>query len=272
MQPVEPGYSALFRSAATRLGRPAATGRQPARSQGRPPTIHNPLTPPGEQPPSRRRQRRTLLLVLAGAAALAAVLVVVLSSGGGGGRRPTAARLLGSAATGPTVVQLAARYLHVSPADVRQRLAGGETLAQIAAEHGSSRSALLASIYAQKAAQIKAEHLAPERERAELEALRSTLAERVSHRRVSSLTAAAAGYLGLGVGQLGARLRSGHSLAALATAEGRSRAGLLEAMTKGRRKEIEAIATKGGISAAVAKRRIARLLRRTERLIEQPGG
>ncbi len=234
-------------------------------------TIDNPLTPTGGQIPSHRR-RRTLLLVLAGIAALAAVLVVVLSSGGSGSRRP-AARLAGSAATGPTVVQLAARYLRLTPGQVRQQLGGGRTLAQIAAAKGQTRKGLIESIYDQRAAQIKARHLSPTRERAELEATRSALAERVSrHTRISSLTAAAARYLKLTVAQLDAKLRSGHTLASLAEASGRSRAGLLEAMTKGRREAIEEASAKGGTSKAAAKRRIARLLKRAERQIERAGG
>jgi hypothetical protein len=204
-------------------------------------------------------------------AALAAALVVALSSGGG--PRP-GAHLPGSAATGPTVVQLAAHYLHLSPAEVRRRLGSGETLAEIAAAAGRSRHDLVEAIYARKAAQIKALHLPAARERAELEATRSALAERVSRRhRVSSLIAAAAGYLGLTVGQLDAKVRSGHTLASLAeAAKGRSRAGLLATMTKGRRAAIEEASLQGRASSAAAKRRVARLLRRAERLIERTGG
>lgn len=212
-----------------------------------------------------------MLLAVAAAAALAAVLIVVLSSGGG--RRP-AARLPGSVAGGPTLVQLAGSYLHVAPAKIRSLLGGGQTLGEIAAATGHSPKSLLEAIYKRKAEQLKRLHLSAVHEQAELTATRRALSERVNLRhRVSSLRAAAARYLGLSAAQLSGRLAAGETIASIAEAtHGRSRAGLLEAMVRARGETIEEAARAGRLTPALAKRRIARLRKRAERLIEAPGG
>ncbi len=227
-------------------------------------TIHNPLTRSPRQPLLARR-RRTALLGVAAAAVLAGVLVVVLTAGGH--RSP--GRRAGASAGGPTVVQLAAGYLHVPPAQIRQLMAKGQTLSQIAAAKGSSRAALLEALYARKARQIKSLHLTPQRERTELAATRAALAERLTRRRVSSLSVAAAKYLGLSRTELRAKLASGDTLSSLAEATGgHSRRGLIDAMTRERRETIEQAEKRHVLNPAVARRRIARLRKRAERLAD----
>lgn len=211
--------------------------------------------------------RRAALLAIAAVAVIAAIAILAL---GGGfspkhGASPKGAR--------KTVVQEAAGYLGVSPAEVRSRLRSGQTLAQIAAAKKGSAHGLLEALYASRAAAIRARHLPAAEEAAELQALRRTLSAQVAHqRRRSGLTRGAAAYLGLSEAELSAGLARGKTLAQLAASSpGHSRAGLVSALVQTRRRTIERARSEKLLSAAQAKRSIARLRTRVERQIERPG-
>ena len=224
-------------------------------------TIDNPLTSRAGQAPLDRR-RRTALLAVAAAAALAAVLIVVLSSGGGRWRATRQSAI----AAGPTVVQMAAVYLHVPPSEVRRLLGEGQTLSEIATEKGASRKGLIEAVSRRQAEVIESRHLPAARQKAEIEAARAALARRVTIRRSPSLTVAAARYLGLSRAKLRAKLASGSTLAEIAEATpGRSRDGLIEAMTKTRRRAIETQEHEGRITPATARHKLERLKTRAER-------
>ena len=84
--------------------------------------------------------------------------------------------------------------------------------------------------------------------------------------------ALAAGYLGLSASALHRRLHAGSSLARIAAStRGRSAHGLLEALVKARVARIEAESARGALSAQRARRRIARVRRRTQEVLARAG-
>lgn len=223
---------------------------------------------------------------------LAAALMLAVGLAAVAVARPGDPRLDASA---PTAVQqaragtglhaAAASYLGLSPARLRAELRRGKSLAQVAAARGKSveglESALLAAVKARVDAAVAAGRLdsaraqallagAPER----IERLVSRRAEPRPHRAVAQrgLLRAAATYLGIGPRQLAAELRTGRSLAQLATARGRSVDGLKAALLSALTTRVEAAVAAGKLDAARAQRllerapaRIARLVDRTRR-------
>ena len=211
--------------------------------------------------------RRAAFLGIAAAAVIAAVLFLAL----GGGGRNAARRGRVSASARDAVVQRAAGYLGVSPAEVRRRLRGGETLGELAAARkGGSRQGLIQSLYAAGAAAIRARHLSPAAEAARLRELRRALTAQIDHaRRRAGLLRSAAVYLGMSEATLAAKLAGGRTLAQVAaTTPGRSRAGLVEALVAERRRTIERALAENALPPAAAKRAIARLRSRAERQVQ----
>ena len=140
------------------------------------------------------------------------------------------------------MVQAASGYLDMPAQELRRRLRAGETLGEIAASTGgASRAGLIEAVYAARSQQIKARHLAPAEERAELRALRRALVLQVDRaRRRARLISAAADYLGLSEAELRAKLASGRTLAQIAAATpGHSRAGLIDAIVTPRRAALQ---------------------------------
>jgi hypothetical protein len=124
--------------------------------------------------PVRRKLTRNLLLVLAAAALTAGVVIAVTTSGPaqlGDGASPSA-HVNGSARTRrhathrrtdaqrhalPHVRSLAARYLGLTPTQLRARLRSGRTLAQIAdTTSGRSAVGLIESLVNSRAAELEA--------------------------------------------------------------------------------------------------------------------
>lgn len=211
------------------------------------------------------------MLSVAATAVLAAVVLIAL----GGSGRHTATHDSAPRGGHGTVVQRVAGYLGIAPAEVRRRMRSGETLGQIAATAGTgSRKGLIESLYATEAAAIRARHLPRDVEAARLRELRRTLVTQVDHaRRRPGLLRASAAYLGLDEAALAAKLANGRTLAQVAASTpGRSRSGLLDALVATRRRTIERALAEKAISAAAARRAIARLRDRAERQVALSGG
>ena len=209
-----------------------------------------------------------------GVAVAAVVAAVVVLAVGGGGKH---AKRRDSSAAGAhaTVVQRAAGYLGVAPAEVRRRLRKGETLGQLAASgKGTSRQGLIESLYAAGANAIRARQLSPAIEAAQLRDLRLTLTAQVDHaRRRAGLLRTAAAYLGISESALVAKLAGGRTLAQVAAATpGRSRSGLVQALVATRRRTIERALAEKAVSSSAAKRAISRLRGRAERQVQLSGG
>src|SRR5580658_2161930 len=114
----------------------------------------------------------------------------------------------------------AAAYLGTSAHQLRGELGSGKSLAQIAGKDGKSVGGLTRTLEA--AAREKLEHAQAD--------LSSRVAAEVHRVQTPGLAATAAGYLGLSTAELRRRLRSGETLAQLATDGGHSQAGLVEAL------------------------------------------
>jgi len=215
--------------------------------------------------------RRPLLFGLAGAAVLAAVLIIVLS-----GSRGTPGDHRGGAGGTRSPVRVAARYLGLTAAELRARLHAGETLAEIvAARKGATRAGLIGALFAARSKAIERRHLPAATERAELAALRRALSRQVDQPRGRRQVAiqASARYLGIGEDQLRHRLAGGQTLADLAASTpGRSRVGLLAALSDVRRRAIERALREKAITPAGAQRAIARARARASREANRPGG
>jgi len=219
----------------------------------------------------REHLRRNLLLGLALVAVLAGVIIAV--SGQGTKHTPANARRLEPARSGTSEVALAASYLGISPATLRRRLRQGETMAEIAGSTpGRSTGGLIAALARAREAQAREAALAAHRplSAAELARVRAQIvAEANRGRGRSGAVSAAAAYLGLSDSAVRARLRAGQSLAEIAAAVGRSRAGLIEALVALKASRLRTAVSEHAITAAEEKAALATLSARVKREVGQ---
>ena len=182
-----------------------------------------------------------------------AVVATALAVGGGGafaaGHGGNTAKSSASAAAsrsdshlGP--LSVAATYLGLAPDDLAAQLQAGKSLADIATAQGKSVSglenALLANLKTDLDADAAAGRITSDRETQILADAKTRIAAQVAraglpagprdHGDRAGLEHAAAQYLGLTDGQLEVQLRAGKSLAAVATAQGKTVAGLKAAL------------------------------------------
>ena len=170
------------------------------------------------------------------------------AQGGGPGNRP-----------GPAAV---AAYLGLTPAQLVAQLAAGKSLAQIATAQGKSVSGLEDVIYAAAKARadkaVAAGKLTAAQEQTLLAKLKSHLDAIVNRagllrghgRAVKPVGAAVAAYLGLTRAELFKQLRSGKSLAQIATAQGKTVAGLKTAILNAAKSRLDRAVAAGRLTAA----------------------
>jgi hypothetical protein len=211
----------------------------------------------------REHLKRNLLLGLAAAAAIAAVILLVTS--GSGQLRAPGGRLREAGALHRDQ-RLAAEYLGLSPSDLRQRLRTGESLGEIAgATHGKSAAGLIGVLVARHEAALAAAG----RSEAIARARATVTAEVERARRLTAPLRAAAAYLGLSENALRAGLRSGRSLAELAAGRGKSRSGLIDALTAPKVKRLRAALAKREITPEEAKATLSTLHERVLIIVER---
>jgi hypothetical protein len=212
------------------------------------------------------------MLGLAALAVLAAVLILVLSGGGGDHSAQLRTRL---GAAGPSDVQVAAAYLGIGTADLRRRLRSGLTLAQVAdAGKGTSSQGLLHALLQARTATIRKRGLPTGEERERLAGISHRLKSELRRARPgrSRQLTLASGYLGLDAGAVLSHLASGESLAEIAAARaGRSRAGLVKALTGPRERRLHAAAASHQITAAAAQAAIGTFRARTASEVDRKG-
>lgn len=215
--------------------------------------------------------KRRLALTVALAAILAGGAVAAFAAGGPHAHRAHLGSHRGAHGHGHggAMLQAAAGYLGLAPAQVKQDLQAGKTLAQLASASGKSETGLIAALVAAK--------------RARLAAISAHLEERVAalvkhgrgHGAASQARrgarAAVRGYLGLTPRELHSRLRAGRTLAQIAEATpGKSQAGLVAAIVAARQKRIDTAAAAGKLTKAQAEARGAALTRRVTQLVNRP--
>src|SRR6478672_6742777 len=184
-----------------------------------------------------------------------ATLTVAAGAGGA-----LAAGQHGRGPGGPPGPAAIASYLDLTPAQLRAQLRSGKTLAQIAVTQGKSVAGLEDAIYKDVEAHLDQAvangRLTGAQEQAMLAQLKAHLDDIVNHSgpragvRASHFGAAVASYLGLTRAELRAQLRSGKSLAQIATAHGKTVAGLKAAILTGAKARLDRAVTAGKLTSA----------------------
>jgi hypothetical protein len=240
----------------------------------------------------RRPSPRSKLIIAVAAAAIAgggaAALLARSRDGSDGGRGARAqgsgsrATRTGSASAGSGDIAVAARYLGVPPARVREELRSHRPLAEIADRtpgHSSAGlvDALVKARTARLAAAVAEGRIDKAQERRRLAPLRARVVAKVEA--VPHLVSAAPGdvsvaasYLGVCRAQLRLETRAGPTLAQIAEkTPGKSARGLIDALVAARRSRLAAAVASGAISRKQQKSLEANLEKRvTERVNRRP--
>jgi len=207
----------------------------------------------------RRLERRfwigvALVAVLAGATA-AAVMAAQPASKHARHHSPHSRHAHSRHSDRTSVLAVAAGYLGTTPAEVRGELQSGKSLAEVAnATSGKSAQGLIQTL---EAAAKKKLHAAATRLSARI------VAKVDGHPGDGPAVHAATSYLGLTVTQLRADVRSGKTLAQVASStSGKSEAGLIEAIVAARKTALATEAKAGRIPQARAATTESRLVSR----------
>ncbi len=199
---------------------------------------------------TRRLKRRLMLGIALVAVAAGATAAVVMAA------QPSAKTHHHKGPAGPLVT--AAGYLGLSTTQLRSELRSGKSLAQIAnSTPGKSQAGLVeVLVSADKRKLAAAAARLPNRVLAQVDRVGGPLpaADRgARHNRLRVRTlSTAAGYLGTSTAQLRRDLQSGKTLAQLANTNGRSAAGLLEALTGAARAALASEVSAGKLTQAQA--------------------
>lgn len=151
------------------------------------------------------------------------------------------------------VLATAATYIGITEAELRTELATGKTLAEIAVARGKTRDGLIAALSAEATRQITT-------------AVDQPGTSFSGHGRggpgglrITNDIAAAAAYIGTTEADLRTKLQAGQTLTQIATAAGKTRAGLIAAMVADGNAKIDAALAAGTITAAQAAEKKAAL-------------
>jgi hypothetical protein len=183
---------------------------------------------------------------------------------------------------GPPDAAAIATYLGLTQAELRTQLRAGKSLTQIAQAQGKSVSGLQDVIYASAKKRLDQAvargRLTAAQEQTVLAALKSHLDDIVTRTGrpahgagAPRFGAAAAKYLGLTEAQLHAELRSGKTLAQVATAQGKSVDGLKAAILADAKSRLDQAVSAGKLTAAQAKTILAALTSHVDRLVNRTG-
>lgn len=178
---------------------------------------------------------------------------------------------------GPAVI---ASYLGLTPAQLREQLKAGKTLAQIAVTQGKSVSGLEDAIYADVQAHLdqavangrmtKAQEQAIlTRLKARLDDLVNRSLPKIGRPGVKRFGGAVATYLGLTPAELRAELRAGKSLAQIATEHGKTVAGLKSAILDAVEARLDKAVASGRLTAAQEKTILDRLSAHLDELVNR---
>jgi hypothetical protein len=220
------------------------------------------------------------MLAVAIAAVAAGGIIAVSADGGHGGTSSASTRANGTSPAGASEVVLAASYLGVTPAQLRNEMQAGRTLAQIAdATDGKSAAGLLDALVSAKAGKLRAtvaaKKLSAKREKTRLADLRTTIHAQINRLRADRIPgytglAATARYLGVSVSRLRAELLAGLSLAQIAGATpGKSASGLIDARVGAREVEIKTALASGEITRAHARTLMSKLRARVTHEVQR---
>jgi|SRR5581483_11039941 len=211
---------------------------------------------------------------------LAAVAVLALV-GGGGAALAAAGSHSGRGAGRGAILSAVTRYLGLSRQQLRADLAGGQTLAEITTAQGKSVSGLEQAVEAAVKARldqaVAAGKITSQREQQILGKLPGRLDRLVSVSHPGALIQrgllrrglirVSAAYLGLTPAQVRADLRNGQTLAQIATAQGKTTAGLEQAITDAVKTRLDNAVAAGRITAQREQQILTRLGNRLDTLV-----
>jgi uncharacterized coiled-coil protein SlyX len=178
---------------------------------------------------------------------------------------------------GPAAI---ASYLGLTTAQLREQLRSGKTLAQIAVAQGKTVSGLEAAIYADVQAHldkaVAGGRLSSAQEQALLARLKARLDDVVNHAFPAlarplrpRLGGAVATYLGVTPAELRTELRAGKSLAQIATAHGKTAAGLKSAILDAVKARLDKAVASARLSAAQEQTILDRLSAHLDQLVNR---
>jgi len=217
-------------------------------------------------------------------AALGAALALAV----GGGQATAHAGAAGKGKAPAVVMKAAASYVGLSPKELAANLQSGKSLAQIATAQGKSVDGLKAAILAAFKARLDKGVAAGKVTAAQAQERLSKLASHIDrlvnrapkqrsgerqkgkgmHAHGVVLKAAAA-YLGLGKAQLMTSLRSGSSLAQIATAQGKSVEGLKAAILVAFKAQLDKAVAANKLTAAQAQSMLARFASHVDKIVNR---
>jgi hypothetical protein len=216
-------------------------------------------------------------MILGSRKAFAAVVAAVVLVGGAGAGTASGGKRHGQG----SLLRAAAQYIGVSRAELVKDARAGQTLAQIATAHGKTaaglKAAMLAAAKTRLDAAVSAGKLTAAQEQTKL-ARAEKLIDRIVNAKISGARQRAgkarvlnvsARYFGMTPKALAAELKAGKSLAQVATAHGKTVAGLKEAVLKPFKARLDRAVASGRITAAQAQSRLAELSARVDRLINR---
>jgi hypothetical protein len=175
-----------------------------------------------------------------------------------------------------------ASYLELTPAQLREQLRAGKTLAQIAVAQGKTVSGLEDAIYADVQAHLDQAvakgKLTAAQEQAILTRLKAHLDDIVNHAfplagrhgpKRPGFVGAVATYIGITPAQLRTELRTGKSLAQVATAHGKTVDGLKSAILAAVKAKLDKAVSSGRLSAAQEQAVLDRLAAHLDQLVNR---
>ena len=180
-----------------------------------------------------------------------------------------------------SLLRAAAQYVGVTPRELVRELRSGRSLAQVAQAHGKTREGLKAALLqtvrarldrALAAGRITTAQHAQRLARAErlLDRLIDRTNLRLGHQRLRAvLLRVAAGYLGMPPRELVRELRAGRSLAEVASARGKTRAGLKAALLAAVEARLDRRVAAGRMTPERKAAVLARVSERIERLLDR---
>ncbi len=179
-----------------------------------------------------------------------------IAGGGAGGRGAGGASILGADVLTPS-----ASFLGISVTALEADLNGGKTLAQEAVAKGKTAADLITAVVASEKTVLDAENSAGWITSSQETSLLSTLTTQITNLvnngppvpPVASATGplqTAATYLGVSVSTLQSDLKAGQTLAAVATAQGKTADGLIAALVAAAKTSLDAQVTAGTITQA----------------------
>ncbi|MEP7335609.1 MAG: hypothetical protein ABI717_07495 [Actinomycetota bacterium] len=221
------------------------------------------------------RRITSVLLVLGLLVGVAAAVAVAKAPGKA---KPRAAKIQQRG-----LLPVAAAYLDLTPVALRRELGSGKSLAQVATAKGKSvdglesalLSALRSKVEAAKAAgkvdAARADRLLQHAPQLVERLVNATPRARGARERGTrgGLLKAAGTYLGVTPQQLVTELRSGKSLAQVATAKSKSVDGLKQALLAALKQKVDAAVAAGRLDAARAQRLLERAPAHIERLVNR---